>query len=193
MRRFLLATFTLALLTWITIALVPSAIAVPTNVNCNNAQNLQSRIDTAQPGSTVLIKGTCVGNFVVNKNLRLKGNPSATLDGNNAGTTLTVTGTNVHLTGLVITRGIAATGGGINAGNGNLSLLGVTVKGNTATGSVNSSGGGIYSVGSLTIESSAVVNNRAVASGSGATNPRGGGIYSAGTLTLSLSDVSSNL
>jgi nitrous oxidase accessory protein NosD len=64
------------------------ASAATITVNCSS-QNLQTKINAAAAGSTLLIKGTCVGNFTVDKNLTLKGNPSATLDGNDSGTTLT--------------------------------------------------------------------------------------------------------
>ncbi len=50
-------------------------------VNCAT-QSLQARIDAAPAGSTLLVHGTCVGNFVVSKNLTIKGSPAATLDGN---------------------------------------------------------------------------------------------------------------
>src|SRR5580765_5645112 len=82
-----------------------------TVVNCAT-QNLQARLNSAAAGSTVLVKGTCVGNFVLSKNLTLRGSPSATLDGNQAGHVLLVSGTRtVHLANLTITRGLAATGG----------------------------------------------------------------------------------
>ncbi|HEX9375748.1 MAG TPA: choice-of-anchor Q domain-containing protein [Actinomycetota bacterium] len=49
-------------------------------VNCGSA-NLLARIEAAPAGSTLLIKGTCMGNFAVAKTLTLKGNPQGTLDG----------------------------------------------------------------------------------------------------------------
>ena len=43
-------------------------------------------------GSTLLVKGTCVGNFVIGKSLTLQGNPTATLDGNQASHTVLISG-----------------------------------------------------------------------------------------------------
>ncbi|HXJ62825.1 MAG TPA: hypothetical protein VNN79_03635, partial [Actinomycetota bacterium] len=45
-------------------------------VNCAT-QDLQARLDAAAAGSTVSVKGTCLGNFVIAKDLTLKGSPSA--------------------------------------------------------------------------------------------------------------------
>src|SRR5262245_6050501 len=76
---FLLVAMVGALLT----AASPVAAAI-VNVNCP-AQDLQVEIDTAPADSTLLIKGTCVGNFFIDKDLTLKGNPTAVLDGNDSG------------------------------------------------------------------------------------------------------------
>src|SRR5215211_3583792 len=66
-------------------------------VNCNT-QELQQKIDAAPASTTLLLSGICYGNFHLDKNLTLKGNPSATLDGNDLATTLTITGSpTVHL------------------------------------------------------------------------------------------------
>jgi nitrous oxidase accessory protein NosD len=52
----------------------------------------------------------------VDKDLTLKGNPSATLDGTDAGTTLSIPNTHtVHLVALTISGGSAADGGGSTA------------------------------------------------------------------------------
>src|SRR5438105_1585321 len=100
-RSFLRAVLGFTLLASMVIGLAPNALAGPIHVDCAT-QNLQAKIDSAAAGSTLLVKGTCVGTFTVNKNLTLKGNPSSTLDGNKAGTTLTVSGTHtVHLIGLL--------------------------------------------------------------------------------------------
>ena len=84
------------------------AASATTSVNCGAGGNLQHKINGATPGSTVLIKGTCKGTFhVTGKGLTLRGNPTATLDGQKSGSTLTIdaTGKTVHLLGLTITRG----------------------------------------------------------------------------------------
>ena len=64
----------------------PSAAAGTIAVNCATG-SLQNKIDNASPGTVILVKGTCHGNFLVPKNLAFKGNPSAILDGGGAGTT----------------------------------------------------------------------------------------------------------
>ena len=137
--------------------LAPQAGAAIVNVNCAT-QSLQAKIDAAAPGSTLRIKGTCVGRFTVLKNLTLDGNPHATLDGAQLGKTLSVIGTpTVLLTDLTITGGHYvqqnAQGGGIPQPGGNLTLRRVTVTGNTVggtsatTGSVTGAGISSTSVG----------------------------------------------
>jgi nitrous oxidase accessory protein NosD len=56
----------------------PPASAAPVVVNCP-PDNLQTAINNASAGSTILVSGTCIGAFTINKNLRLVG--PATLDG----------------------------------------------------------------------------------------------------------------
>ena len=58
-----------------------------TTVNCApfGGDNLQAAITAAAPGSTLLVKGRCAGNFTVPKNLTLTGSPTATLDGSGHG------------------------------------------------------------------------------------------------------------
>jgi nitrous oxidase accessory protein NosD len=140
-----------------------TAFAATINVNCST-QSLQTKIDSAPGGSTLLITGTCIGNFILDKNLTLKGNPSATLDGNDSGTTLTAPSTHtVHLIALRITGGSASTGAGINragAGTRALTLNGVTVSGNVASGTTAQGGGIFIDGGSLVLTNSHVINNR---------------------------------
>jgi len=56
-----------------------------------------TRINNAAPGSTLEIEGTCVGQFQITKNLELVGDPTATLNGNDGGPTLTLVGGRVQL------------------------------------------------------------------------------------------------
>src|SRR5438445_2064043 len=71
----------------------PAAWGAVFNVNCGAGGNLQSKLDSEPSGSTILIEGTCRGNFTISgRSLTLKGNPSATLDGMDAGRTLEETG-----------------------------------------------------------------------------------------------------
>jgi hypothetical protein len=143
-----------------------------------SSSNLQTIIDGASTGDTILIKGTCVGNFVIPgggsaTNLTLVGQRRAvslnTLDGNGSGSVLEVdAGTTVTLKGLRITDGNAFQGGGIFNDHGTVRLKGRThVLGNTVTGD----GGGIFnSVGNLFLSGKARVNGNTAAG-------YGGGIY----------------
>jgi hypothetical protein len=186
----------------VVVAMVAGALSVAqgaadasTTVNCAS-KSLQTAINAAATGSTLLIKGTCSGSFTVAKNLTLKGSPTATLDGNDLGSVLTITGTpTVHLTDLKITGGLAAHGGGINMAGGSLTLSKVTVTDNLAFDAASAQGGGIYaSTGSLLITSSSIVANRvlAVATGSGDAGADGGGIYATAKLIVTGSTIDSN-
>jgi hypothetical protein len=174
------------------------------HVNCANA-NLQSKINNAAPGSTLDIKGTCKGQFTIPKSLKLVGDPSATIDGDEGGRTLDITGPNVTLSHLVVTGGrlsvsapTVAFGGGISANGSNLTLRHVTVRGNTVEGTGGPAdlaivlGGGIYSAaGSLTLIDSKVTGN--VARGTaGQDNVYAGGIYRGLDLTLIRTTVKDN-
>src|SRR6266508_827066 len=174
----------------------PGARAAGLSVNCDLGGYLQARIGAAASGSTILVKGTCFGNFsIAGTTLTLKGNPAATLDGSDSGSVLTITGAStVHLIALSITGGLAITGGGINrqAGGGLLTLFKVSVHDNLATGTT-AQGGGIYSeAGSLMLTSSSVVRNHAVGQGDPTGLAYGAGIYSKGPLMIMGSTVSSN-
>jgi hypothetical protein len=166
--------------------------AAVVNVNCAH-QNLQNKINNAAPGSTLEIKGTCKGQFAIAKSLKLVGDPSATIDGNQGGRTLDITGpANVTLSHLIVTGGRfsasggpVAFGGGIRAANSNLTLRHVTVRGNTVEGTggpaetATAIGGGIYSeAGSLTLIDSKVTGNFAHGT-AGTANAYAGGIYRA--------------
>ena len=52
------------------------------------ADNLQDAINSAAPGSTLLVDGICTGNFYIDKNLTLSG--PATLDGGGVANTVRV-------------------------------------------------------------------------------------------------------
>lgn len=71
----------------------PSAVAATTLVDCRTGADLQAAIDAADPGDTLVIRGTCVGNFVVAKKLTLAGlGTSATLDAGGSGSTVVIAG-----------------------------------------------------------------------------------------------------
>ena len=167
----------------------PSAAAGTIAVNCATG-SLQNKIDNASPGTVILVKGTCNGNFLVPKNLTFKGNPSAILEGGGAGTTLTVTGTRViHLRSLAVTDGLGERGGGISMLDGGvLTLDHVAVRNNVAAQDSNgfALGGGIYlEDATVAIRDSQVVANKAVAIKDTVAGSHGGGLYMQdGTLTV---------
>ena len=176
------------------------------HVSCSH-QNLQTKIDNAAPGSTLEIKGTCKGQFGIGKSLKLVGDPSATLDGNQGGLTLHIAGlgaTPVTLSHLVVTGGLvtannsAVLGGGIVAISTNLTLRHVTVQGNTVVGTGGPAefatvlGGGIYSdAGSLKLIDSRVTGNFAHGN-AGQAQVFGGGIYRNLDMTLIRTTVKNN-
>ncbi len=140
-------------------------------VNCP-ADNLQTAINDAAAGSTLLLSGTCTGNFYIDNNLTLSG--PAILDGGGVptqfGATLNVMAGSVVLNDLVIQDGVGIDGlGGGVWNSGQLTLNGSTVRNNTATNA-----GGVFNTGQLTLNGSIVSHNTA-------TNYNGGGIYNCGT------------
>lgn len=159
---------------WLVVGALPAG-AATIDVYCPpyGADNLQTAITGAAPGSTLAIHGTCTGNFTVNKNLTLQGvTAGASLNGNAAGTTLTVsTGATVKIQTLAITNGLTAAHGGgirlIDAGT-TVNLVAAVVSGNSAA-----HGGGITLDGTfetLTLTNSTVVGNHADGEGGGIEN-----------------------
>jgi hypothetical protein len=124
--------------------------AATTSVDCAHTA-LQPAIDAADPGDTLVVVGSCSGNFVVDKDLVLEG--TGTLDGADVGTTLTVRAGTVEVAGLTITNGRSLDqdlGGGIT-NDATLILRGTaSVSGNTDTG--------IMNWGTLTLRGSALVS-----------------------------------
>jgi hypothetical protein len=144
-------------------------------VDCGTGGDLQAAIDAADVGATLQVKGTCVGNFVIDKTLTLEGPASkATLDGGGTGTTLRIDSGSVQLLRLILTGG-HGDGGGID-NYGSLTLRRTIVRGNTVEGiHCSDCGGGILSWGPLTLQYSRVTGNRAES---------GGGIFSLDRLTI---------
>ncbi len=132
---------------------------------------LQAAIDAADSGDTIQVKGVCVGNFSIGRDLNLIGestrrHPKPVLDASGRGRVLVVNG-DVALTNLVITGGNATTGGGggIYHGDGHLVLNDSVVLGNAAE-----RGGGILTWADITM------TGRTLVRGNTATID-GGGIY----------------
>jgi nitrous oxidase accessory protein NosD len=90
------------------LASTPGASAAgPTAVDCSTA-DLQAAIESAAPGATLAVKGTCWGSFTIGKDLTVRGQGTAVLDGQGSGTMLTVASSaTVQLAGLTITGGNA--------------------------------------------------------------------------------------
>ena len=185
MRRYMqLACHRVAVATAAALLVGPStaAAATSTKVDCSSA-SLQTAITNAAPGDKLLVTGTCVGHFTIDKDLTLLGQGTAVLDANGGGSTLQVDpGTTASVSSLTIT-------GGGNAGidnSGTLTLTGTTVSGNTGF-----FGGGIDSTGTLTLRASTVTRNTAFVGG-GITSLRRSADSPTPTLTLQDSTVSDN-
>ena len=101
-------------------------------VDCSRGQSLQSVLRFAFPGSTIVVKGTCVGPFTITTDgLQLDGRGTGTLNGGGKDV-ITINGAQrVVLTGLTVTGGA----NGVVAENAaQVSLLNDLVKQNAATG-----------------------------------------------------------
>ncbi|MFL5798994.1 MAG: choice-of-anchor Q domain-containing protein [Actinomycetota bacterium] len=177
----------------LTVGLTAGPASASNLVHCPG-QSLQAKVNTAAPGATLSITGTCHVDLVVKKDLTLEGAPAAALDGDDAGSTITITGSpTVHLVDLTVTGGRSPEGAGIDAAGGTLTLLHVTVEDNLAEGS-SAQGGGIFSGGTLKVTQSTIAHNRAAATGNGVpANGDGGGIELQGQqLTVTSSTIASN-
>jgi predicted outer membrane repeat protein len=143
--------------------------------------NLQTAIAAAPPGSTIAVSGTCTGQFTILKDLTLVG--PATLDGIADSTMLRVDfGVTVTLDFLTIQHANATIDGGGIFNLGTLTLNASQVSNNTTRFG---RGGGIFNLGTLTLNASQVSNNTAP-------EGSGGGIFSDNTVTLNSSSVSNN-
>jgi len=149
--------------------------------------NLQALIDAAGAGNTIQVKGICVGNYTIAKSLTVFGKPTKevpapTLDGNATGSVVTISGEpapTVAIRDLTTTNGSAQIGAGIYNRGATLSLTDVVVRNNVGTGTVQdprSFGGGVFSLGTLTIGGSSVFRDNRAAFG--------GGFYVTGEATL---------
>jgi len=102
------------------------------------------------------------------------------------------------LTGLTVSNGQAALGGGIRNVEGSLTLTRVVVRGNEAVAEGGTDavveGGGVFSEGPLTLRESVVAGNTARASnGTSRTEAVGGGVAALSALTVERSTISGNL
>jgi uncharacterized repeat protein (TIGR01451 family) len=136
-------------------------------VDCaTDASALATALASASDGDTLAIQGTCRGTFELTHSLTLAGSAGATLDGQQAGTVLTVdTGTTVTVSNLTITGGNDSAVGGIRNG-GSLTITNSRVSGNSVTVPQFVSGvAGIFNQGgSVTLVNSTVSGNSATGS-----------------------------
>jgi hypothetical protein len=174
------------------------AASTATVVDCaTNPGALQAALAAAAPGGTLRVKGTCLGTYIINKDVTLVGRADATLDGNGSGPVVTiVAGVQVVLDHLVVRggRSIASVAVGGIANSGHLQLRRSQVLGNTARGEVFATAGissRPASTASLSLVATEVADNHAVTitAGSGFAV---GGILTEGLVTLSRSDVRGN-
>ena len=171
--------------------------ATAITVDCTaNPSALASALANASDGDTLAIQGTCKGIFEISHNLTLAGSGGATLDGQGAGTVLTIdAGNTVAISNLAITGGSDPAAGGIrNAGT--LTLANSTVSGNSAAVPQFHNGvGGILNrpASRITLTNSTVSGNSASANAPFDTAV--GGIFNSGpggVVTVTNSTVSGN-
>lgn len=142
---------------------------------------VQAALDASPAGVTILVSGTCVGTTVVSKDAIIRAAPMrssyrATLDGNHAGSVITVNaGVTARLERLIITRGFFSLsdphpGGGGILNRGTLVVVRSVVSENTGY-----QGGGIANLGDATILNSTIDHNGEY---------EGGNIWNSGTLVV---------
>jgi Cep192 domain 4 len=147
---------------------------------------LEAAQTAAAADDTLTVKGTCVGNAELTKDLTITGvgtNPTLQGDGTDSVLRIDAAAGQVFINSLIITggqgNGDPAVGGGGIYNAGGVTLTGVTVTGNHSQ----FVGGGISNAGALDVFSSTISGNSALT---------GGGIYSAGAVTVSDSVVTMN-
>jgi hypothetical protein len=106
-------------------------------------------------------------------------------------------GVTASLTGLTIAGGADPQGAGIRNGSGSLTLTRVVVEDNEARAedapTVEAEGGGVFSIGPLTVRESVIRNNRTSGlSGGTLTSALGGGIAASGPVLVTRSTISGN-
>jgi hypothetical protein len=180
------------------------------------ADPVGAAIAEADPGNALKVIGTCHGNFVITKDLIMRGRPSSqhadTLDGDQSGAVLSVPpGVGANLTVNLTISDLTITGG---SGAG-ISLVNQGVVTINDTHVINNAGTGIGRFGgsgAVAIENSVVSENAAGLGGGGIWNTItggmtisnslitnntatsfGGGIFNRGRLAISDSTISNNV
>jgi hypothetical protein len=176
-----------------------TAAAATTTVDCSTT-NLQTAIDNAASGDTLVVSGTCAGNFTIeNKDLTLLGSGHAVLDAQHNGTALSVPFVEPITVLPVVTVAnfsiINGTSSGISAG----AFTTLTLKDDVVTGN-SASGPGFFGVGggvdaettaTLIVDNTVITHNSAAVNGGGIGTPFER-ISSRGSLTVNDSTISGN-
>ncbi len=190
----------------VTLVVFGSGCRVANTVTSTSYTDLQAAIEDASSDDALNIRGTCDGNFTIDKNLTLNGVASAgtpTLDANLVGVTLGISETAaVIIDSLTITGGTGVGGQALGGGIENHGIL--TLNGSASvSGNMTSVGGGIRNFGTLTMNDSSSVTENRFQAGAGISNEggsvtmnddssvsdntaelRGAGIGNGGTLTM---------
>jgi hypothetical protein len=178
---------------------------------------LQEAVNAAEAGNRLTVKGTCVGDTAIAKNLTIAGQASGgfgtpTLNGANTagspGSVLVDHESKLTLTGLTITGGYndergrqyggaitnpgAEKGGGIYSEGGTLKLTHCTVSGNTATFSGKTFEGETFGGGGIFTESGSVTLSDSSVTGNSGLGPGGGIDNDGGSVKITHSNVSEN-
>jgi CSLREA domain-containing protein len=163
---------------------------------CTNAT---ITFDTAGVFSTPQTITLSLGQLSLGRNVTIDGpdpaNQHVTISGGNASRVFNLnSGKTATIRDLTITGGLGINGGGIYNDHGTLTLLNLTIGGNTANTA--SFGGGVYNDGSTSGSATLTITNSTI-SGNLANSGDGGGVYNAGaggsaTLTINNSTISGN-
>jgi hypothetical protein len=166
--------------------------------NCMSSQTacrtIGHAISLAHSGDSIMVAAaTYTENLTIGRSLNLIGSGSSTtiIDGNAAGTVITVSKAfaNVALSNLTIQNGFAAYGGGIN-NSGTLTINNSIITRNKVNRGGGGWGGGINNDGILIVNSSTISQNSAP--GNIFSPGNGGGIINSYILTINNSTVSGN-
>jgi hypothetical protein len=176
-------------------------------VNGNDGNNCQTpetacktighAISLASSGDSIIVEaGTYIENLTIGSSLKMIGSGASTtiIDGNAAGTVLTIPAASAQVTLSNITirnGGLTTFGGGIDNW-GTLTINNTTVSENLAFQRRNQPGygGGIYNHGRTTINNSTISGNRALCANY--CTGEGGGILNVGSLTINNSTITGN-
>ena len=166
--------------TWTVTSLDDPGVGSCTSSYCT----LRQAVAAAQGGDRIVFKTALQGtvrlssSIQLGKPLQLDGGRRITLDAEGKDIVVSVFSDDVELSGFTLTGGSL---GAVNVLSGSLTLRFATVSGNTST----LGGGGIRSLGALTVINSSIVDNR--------TTTEGGGIWAVGgPLTVVNSTIAGN-